>query len=132
MPRQQNARLEIEICCVPKSYRAPRKIAPAADLCESRSETAIIRGGQDGAIGVLWMRTSAWRHCLRRAIRSKQFDRLVPWETFRADIEAVVLTPEEMRKSSAGRKPLDAIVMFECWFCRRSTICGRGGGVSGA
>src|SRR5262249_37967174 len=39
-------------------------------------------------------------------------DRLVPWETFRADIEAVVLTPEEMRKSSAGRKPLDAIVMF--------------------
>ena len=40
------------------------------------------------------------------------FDRLVPWETFRADIEAVVLTPEETRKSSAGRKPLDAIVMF--------------------
>jgi transposase, IS5 family len=39
-------------------------------------------------------------------------DRLVPWEKFRADIEAVVLTPEEMRKSSAGRKPLDAIVMF--------------------
>src|SRR5262252_10299214 len=39
-------------------------------------------------------------------------DRLVPWESFRAEIEAVVLTPEEMRKSSAGRKPLDAIVMF--------------------
>jgi IS5 family transposase len=39
-------------------------------------------------------------------------DRLVPWESFRADIEAVVLTPEEMRKSGAGRKPLDAIVMF--------------------
>jgi transposase, IS5 family len=39
-------------------------------------------------------------------------DRLVPWESFRADIEAVVLTPDEMRKSSAGRKPLDAIVMF--------------------
>ena len=36
----------------------------------------------------------------------------MPWETFRADIEAVVLTPEEMRKSSAGRKPLDAIAMF--------------------
>src|SRR4030081_695742 len=32
-------------------------------------------------------------------------DRLVPWESFRADIEAVVLTPDEMRKSSAGRKP---------------------------
>src|SRR6516225_3324674 len=49
-------------------------------------------------------------------------DRLVPWESFRADIEAVVLTPEEMRKSSAGRKPLDAIVMFRMLVCRRSTI----------
>jgi IS5 family transposase len=39
-------------------------------------------------------------------------DRLVPWESFRADIEAVVLTPDEMRKSSAGRKPVDTIVLF--------------------
>jgi len=37
---------------------------------------------------------------------------LVPWESFRADIEAVVLTPEEARKSNAGRKPIDAIVLF--------------------
>jgi IS5 family transposase len=37
---------------------------------------------------------------------------LVPWESFRADIEAVVLTPEEAKKSKAGRKPIDAIVMF--------------------
>ena len=39
-------------------------------------------------------------------------DRLVPWENFRADIEAAVLTPDEMRKSSAGRRPVDAIVML--------------------
>src|SRR2546426_8317892 len=39
-------------------------------------------------------------------------DRLVPWESFRADIEAVVLTPDEMKKSSAGRKPVDAIVLL--------------------
>jgi IS5 family transposase len=39
-------------------------------------------------------------------------DRLVPWESFRAEIEAVVLTPDEARKSSAGRKPLDAILLF--------------------
>src|SRR5436853_3492050 len=39
-------------------------------------------------------------------------DRLVPWESFRADIEAVGLTPDELKKSSAGRKPLDAVVMF--------------------
>ena len=30
---------------------------------------------------------------------------LVPWESFRADIEAVVLTPEEAKKSTAGRTP---------------------------
>ena len=39
-------------------------------------------------------------------------DHLVPWESFRAEIEAVVLTPEELKKSSAGRKPFDAILMF--------------------
>src|SRR5437588_9298446 len=39
-------------------------------------------------------------------------DRLIPWESFRADIEAVVLTPDAIRKNSAGRKPVDAIVMF--------------------
>jgi hypothetical protein len=36
----------------------------------------------------------------------------VPWESFRAEIEAVVLTPDELKKSSAGRKPFDAILMF--------------------
>jgi Transposase domain (DUF772) len=39
-------------------------------------------------------------------------DRLVPWENFRGDTEAVVLSAEGTSKSSAGRKPLDAIVMF--------------------
>lgn len=39
-------------------------------------------------------------------------DCLVPWESFRAEIEAVVLTPDELKKSSAGRKPFDAILLF--------------------
>src|SRR4051794_7377552 len=40
-------------------------------------------------------------------------DRLVPWESFRAEIEAVVvLTPDELKKSSAGRKPFDSILTF--------------------
>src|SRR6266540_2983410 len=34
-------------------------------------------------------------------------DRLVPWESFRAEVEAVVLTSDELKKSSAGRKPFD-------------------------
>ena len=37
---------------------------------------------------------------------------LVPWETLRDDIEAVVLTADEARKSSAGRKPIDALILF--------------------
>ena len=39
-------------------------------------------------------------------------DRLVPWESFRGDIEAAALTPEANKKSVAGRKPIDAIVLF--------------------
>src|SRR5450756_995786 len=39
-------------------------------------------------------------------------DRLVPWESFRGDIEAVVLTPEAERKSTAAREPIDAIVLL--------------------
>ena len=38
--------------------------------------------------------------------------KLVPWEMFRADIEAVVLTPDEAKKSAAGRKPIDALMLF--------------------
>ena len=37
---------------------------------------------------------------------------LVPWESFRADIEAVALTPDAEKRSRAGRKPFDAILMF--------------------
>jgi IS5 family transposase len=38
--------------------------------------------------------------------------KLVPWERFRADIEAVVLTSAGSKKSLAGRKPIDALVLF--------------------
>src|SRR6202023_1839011 len=36
----------------------------------------------------------------------------VPFENFRAEIEAAVLTPVSKKKSSAGRKPIDVMVMF--------------------
>ena len=38
--------------------------------------------------------------------------RLVPWEEFRVEIEAVVLTAETDKKSTAGRKPIDALVLL--------------------
>src|SRR5258708_22309218 len=38
--------------------------------------------------------------------------RVVPFESFRAEIEAATLTPASEKKSNAGRKPIDVIVMF--------------------
>jgi len=37
---------------------------------------------------------------------------LVPWEGFRVVIEAVVLTSDSAKKSKAGRKSIDCLVMF--------------------
>ena len=42
----------------------------------------------------------------------EMIDRVVPFESFRAEIEAAVLTPAKEKKSTAGRKPIDVIVMF--------------------
>ena len=38
---------------------------------------------------------------------------IVAFESFRADIEAVVRPSAEERKSNAGRKPFDAVMMFK-------------------
>jgi len=54
----------------------------------------------------------------RLAALSKQGDpleaigRLVPWEEFRVEIEAVVLTADADKKSNAGRKPIDGLVLL--------------------
>src|SRR5260370_33461858 len=42
----------------------------------------------------------------------EMIDRVVPFESFRAEIEAATLTPASEKKSSAGRKPIDVMVMF--------------------
>src|SRR6266702_2535832 len=39
--------------------------------------------------------------------------KIVPWEDFRTDIEAVTETKPEQRKSNAGRKPYDTIRKFK-------------------
>jgi hypothetical protein len=39
--------------------------------------------------------------------------KMVRWEDFRADIEAVTETKPEERRSNAGRKPYDAILKFK-------------------
>ena len=54
------------------------------------------------------MPISAWKPYQRGAIRSKAS---IVWYRG-AEIEVVVLTPDELKKSSAGRKPFDAMLMF--------------------
>ena len=44
------------------------------------------------------------------------------WESFRADIETVVLTPTAERKSNASRKPIDAIVMYRMLVRARASL----------
>jgi transposase, IS5 family len=58
------------------------------------------------------MRTSGFLRCLRRATLLVGVSALVPWETLRDDFETMVLTSDEARKSSAGRKPIDAFVLL--------------------
>ena len=42
-----------------------------------------------------------------------EFDAIVPWEEFRPVLERVWRKPEAERKSRAGRKPIDGVVMFK-------------------
>src|SRR5271154_2217863 len=42
----------------------------------------------------------------------EMIDRVGPFESFRTEIEAAVLTPLRERKSTAGRRPIDVMVMF--------------------
>ena len=49
------------------------------------------------------MPISAWKSCQRAGDPLEAIDYLVPWESFRAEIEAVVLTPDELKKEQ--RRP---------------------------
>jgi transposase, IS5 family len=42
-----------------------------------------------------------------------EIDTVVPWEEFRATLERVWRKPDAERKSRAGRKPMDAVLMFK-------------------
>ena len=42
-----------------------------------------------------------------------EIDTVVPWEEFRSTLERVWRKPEAERKSRAGRKPMDAVLMFK-------------------
>ena len=42
-----------------------------------------------------------------------EIDAIVPWDEFRPTIERVWRKPDAARKSRAGRKPMDAVLMFK-------------------
>ena len=42
-----------------------------------------------------------------------EIDAVVPWEEFRPTLERVWRKPDAERKSCAGRKPMDAVLMFK-------------------
>ena len=94
------------------AWWAPRKIASSANLCEFELLQRDFAGvGTMGQFGFF----DADRRLA--AITAKgdpleMIDRVVPFESFRSEIEAAVLTPVSEKKSSAGRKPIDVVVMF--------------------
>ena len=42
-----------------------------------------------------------------------EIDAVVPWEEFRPSLERVWRKPDADRKSRAGRRPMDAVLMFK-------------------
>ena len=42
-----------------------------------------------------------------------EINAVVPWDAFRPLLERVWRKPDEARKSRAGRKPMDAVLMFK-------------------
>ena len=64
-------------------------------------------------------------------------DAIVPWEEVRAPLERVWRKRESERKSRAGRKPMDAVVMFKgschvnCMWLQRGPVCVGSGGEPG-
>ena len=71
-----------------------------------------IRGlGDDGQIGFF----DAEKRLAAISVKGdplEMIDRVMPFESFRAEIEEAVLTRAEEKKSNAGRKPIDVIMMF--------------------
>ena len=53
------------------------------------------------------------KHESKRGRHLAMIDELVPWEDFRPVLETVWRKPKRERKSTAGRKPWDAVLMFK-------------------
>src|SRR6201987_881099 len=91
--------------------RGPRKIVTSADLCESELWQQDSRVGAMGQFGFF----DADRRLAAITAKGDPLEmiaRVVPFESFRAEIEAAGLTPVSEKKSTAGRKPIDDMGMF--------------------
>jgi hypothetical protein len=71
----------------------------------------MVRAGEcRGAAGLLRKRLKA---ISAKGDPLEALNAIVPFESFRAEIEAVVRLAPEERKSNAGRKPFGAVLMFK-------------------
>jgi hypothetical protein len=64
-------------------------MASSIELCESRARDGMIRGGEDGAVGFFRCGQARLAGLSAKGDPLEAIDRLVPWESFRADIEAL-------------------------------------------
>jgi hypothetical protein len=61
----------------------------------------------------------SWARSQRQGRSVEAIRKMVRWEDFRADIEAVTETKPEERRSKAGRKPYDTILKFKIVVLRK-------------
>ena len=95
-------------------FRAPRKIpAVFPDRIESGISDVWIGGTSHGPEGFLGDIAQRYAGLDAKNDPLARIDEVVPWEDFRPRLEAAWRKPTEERKSPAGRKPWDAVVMFK-------------------
>ena len=94
--------------------KAPLKIPSGAlNRLESGRRDTGIRGTSDGPNGLFFDIANRYAGLDAKNDPLVKIDEVVPWEDFRPRLEAAWRKPAEDRKSPAGRKPWDALVMFK-------------------
>ncbi len=110
--------MDIRGLCAKTQKAHIRNVKRTLENCPDRA--AGVESRRHSAVGGLTMAQMGFfdlseRHARLDAKRDPliEIDAIVPWEEFRPALEQVWREPEGERKSRAGRKPMDAVVMFK-------------------
>ena len=108
--------MDIRGLCAKTQKAHIRNVKRTLENCPDRA--AGVESRRHSAVGGLTMAQMGFfdlseRHARLDAKRDPliEIDAIVPWEEFRPALEQVWREPEGERKSRAGRKPMDAVVM---------------------